>query len=114
MRRPLGRRHDVQFSVLDLAKNHRLGDIVAGLGKLDAAIERLHVGFGQRYANLFGIEGLRSLEGVFPHQHRGSRLGGLIRNVGVTLVGFLEQLVVIPRRSKRRAFVAQRFGPTKW
>ena len=48
MRCPRGRSHDPVRTVADLAQDHRLGDVLAGLVEADVAVEGLHVGGGQR------------------------------------------------------------------
>ena len=105
VRCPGGGRHHPIRAVLDLAQHHRLGDVLAGGIEADVAVERAHVGGGERFAHRLGVERAGTLQSIRPHHHRGRGFGGLVgRHVTILLLeqrgvvgGAAEQVVAVAK-----------------
>ena len=76
----LGRQHYDVLAALDLTHDHLLARIAAVRGKLDAAVEGVQVGLGQRLAHLFGVERLGALERILPDIDGRAGLRRLVRH----------------------------------
>jgi hypothetical protein len=101
----------VSAAAVDLAHEHRLGDVVALCRELDVAIEGFHLDSRNGVTQLVLVEAVGSLECLFEDIDSGRCLSRLVRDRAVGRVVGLEAGIPVSRGTEHRVRLRQCLDP---